>query len=139
VKDLNHLYAVEAALHEVDFQWDGFQWVDFHDVDQSTVSFIRYAKDKRECIVVVANFTPVPRTGYRVGAPVGGQYREILNSDSVHYGGSNMGNAGGLPAEPTAWQGQPYSLLLTVPPLGVVYLKPETMLEGEGKESSGEK
>ncbi|MGQ0601853.1 MAG: 1,4-alpha-glucan branching protein GlgB [Anaerolineales bacterium] len=138
VKDLNHLYAAEAALHEVDFQWDGFQWVDFRDVDQSTVSFIRYAKDKRECLVIVANFTPVPRMGYRVGAPVGGQYREILNSDSVHYGGGNVGNAGGLPAEPTPWQGQPYSLLLTVPPLGVVYLKPEKMPTPDEPPANGE-
>jgi 1,4-alpha-glucan branching enzyme len=123
-KALNTLYTTEPALHEVDFQWDGFQWVDFHDVDQSAVSFIRYAKDKRESVVVVANFTPVPRTGYRVGAPASGFYREILNSDASVYGGSNMGNAGGLPADELPWQGQPYSLLLTLPPLAVVYLKP---------------
>jgi 1,4-alpha-glucan branching enzyme len=110
--------------------------VDFRDVDQSIVSFIRYAEDKRECMVVVANFTPIPRTGYRVGAPVGGRYVEILNSDSAHYGGSNMGNAGGLPSEPTPWQGQPHSLLLTVPPLAVVYLKAEKMPEGDGKEGN---
>ncbi len=125
MKDLNALYAAEPSLYEVDFHWDGFQWVDFHDVDQSTVSFIRYAKDKRECVVVVANFTPVPRTGYRVGAPLPGFYREILNSDAALYGGSNMGNAGGLPADALPWQGQPCSLLLTLPPLAVVYLKPE--------------
>jgi 1,4-alpha-glucan branching enzyme len=136
VRDLNHVYIAQASLHEVDFQWDGFQWVDFRDVDQSIVSFIRYAEDKRECMVVVANFTPVPRTGYRVGAPVGGRYVEILNSDSAHYGGSNMGNAGGLPSEPTPWQGQPHSLLLTVPPLAVVYLKAEKRPEGDGKEGN---
>jgi 1,4-alpha-glucan branching enzyme len=136
VRDLNHVYIAQASLHEVDFQWDGFQWVDFRDVDQSIVSFIRYAEDKRECMVVVANFTPVPRTGYRVGAPVGGRYSEILNSDSAHYGGSNMGNAGGLPSEPTPWQGQPHSLLLTVPPLAVVYLKAEKRPEGDGKEGN---
>jgi len=125
MQDLNTLYAAEPSLYEVDFHWDGFQWVDFHDVDQSAVSFIRYAKDKRECVVVVANFTPVPRTGYRVGAPVPGFYREILNSDAALYGGSNMGNAGGLPADALPWQSQPCSLLLTLPPLAVVYLKPE--------------
>jgi 1,4-alpha-glucan branching enzyme len=125
VRDLNRLYAAEPSLFEVDFQWEGFQWVDFHDVDQSAVSFIRYAKDRRECVLVVANFTPVPRTGYRVGAPAPGFYREILNSDSEIYGGSNLGNAGGLPADELPWQGQPCSLLLTLPPLAVVYLKPE--------------
>ncbi|MCS6909224.1 MAG: 1,4-alpha-glucan branching protein GlgB [Anaerolineales bacterium] len=125
VRDLNRLYAAEPSLYEVDFHWDGFQWVDFHDVDQSVVSFIRYAKDRRECVLVVANFTPVPRAGYRVGAPISGFYREILNSDSAYYGGSDLGNAGGLPSEELPWQGQPYSLLLTLPPLAVVYLKPE--------------
>jgi 1,4-alpha-glucan branching enzyme len=130
VKDLNRIYAAEPSLHEVDFQWDGFQWIDFHDVDNSTVSFLRYAKDKRECVVVVANFTPVPRMGYRVGAPAPGYYKELLNSDAASYGGSNLGNAGGLPADELPWQGQPYSLLLTIPPLGVVYLKPEQMPDG---------
>ncbi len=125
VRDLNRLYAAEPALYEVDFHWDGFQWIDFHDVDQSIVSFIRYAKEKREAVVVIANFTPVPRTGYRVGVPRPGFYRELLNSDAAAYGGSNLGNAGGLPAEPIPWQGQPHSALITVPPLAVVYLKPE--------------
>jgi 1,4-alpha-glucan branching enzyme len=134
VKDLNHLYTREPALHEVDFHWDGFEWIDFHDVDNSIVSFVRYAKGKREAVVVVANFTPMPRSGYRVGVPAPGFYREILNSDSAHYGGSNMGNAGGLPSEPTPWQGQPHSILLTVPPLAVVYLKPERHAGNEGNE-----
>jgi len=125
VKDLNRLYRSEPALHEVDFSWEGFQWIDFHDVDYSVVSFIRRAKDPAEQIVVAANFTPVPRTGYRVGVPAPGFYKEILNSDSDVYGGSNLGNAGGLPAEETPWQGQPYSVLLTIPPLGVVFLKAE--------------
>ncbi|MBL8056989.1 MAG: 1,4-alpha-glucan branching protein GlgB, partial [Anaerolineales bacterium] len=125
VRDLNRLYQAEPALYEVDFHWDGFQWIDLHDVDNSIVSFVRYAKEKREAIVVVANFTPVPRSGYRVGVPGPGFYREILNSDSALYGGGNVGNAGGLPAEPTAWQGQPASLLINVPPLGVVYFKRE--------------
>ncbi len=124
VRDLNHLYRAEPALHEVDFHWDGFQWIDFRDVDNSIVSFVRYAKEKREGLVVVANFTPVPRTGYRVGVPVPGFYHEILNSDAAVYGGSNLGNAGGRPSEPTAWQGQPNSVVITIPPLGVVFLKP---------------
>ncbi len=125
VKDLNRLYASQPALHEVDFSWEGFQWIDLHDVDQSTLSFIRKARDPNDFVVVVANFTPVPRGGYRVGVPAPGFYRELLNSDSAHYGGSNLGNAGGLPADDISWQGQPYSVLLTLPPLAVVFLKPE--------------
>ena len=125
VKDLNRLYLSEPALHEVDFSWEGFQWIDFHDVDHSVVSFLRRAKDPAEQIVVAANFTPVPHAGYRVGAPMPGFYKEMLNSDSAAYGGSNLGNTGGLPAADIPWQGQSYSVLLTIPPLGVVYLKGE--------------
>ncbi len=125
VKDLNRIYVSQPALYEVDFSWEGFQWIDFRDVDQSAISFIRRAKNPDDFILVVANFTPVLRTGYRVGVPAPGFYRELLNSDSAAYGGSNMGNAGGLPADDIEWQGQPQSVLLTLPPLAVVYLKPE--------------
>ncbi len=129
VRDLNHLYQAERALHTVDFSWEGFQWIDLHDVDQNSISFLRRAQaedvNEAECVVCVANFTPVPREGYRVGVPKAGFYRELLNSDSEAYGGSNLGNRGGLPADEIPWQGQPYSVLLTLPPLGVLYLKPE--------------
>ncbi len=125
VKALNRLYVAQPALHQVDFGWAGFRWIDFHDVDNSIVSFIRMARDPNDFVVLVANFTPVPREGYRVGVPSPGFYRELLNSDSALYGGSNMGNAGGLPAEPTPWQGQPHSILITVPPLAVVFFKPD--------------
>ncbi len=120
---LNHLYITEPALHEVDFEWTGFQWIDFRDVDHSVVSFLRKGLSPDEQIVVVANFTPVPQTGYRVGVPHPGFYAELINSDATIYGGSNLGNSGGLTAEATEWQGQPYSLLITIPPLGVVYFK----------------
>src|SRR5260370_31094094 len=83
VKALNRLYVAQPALHEVDFSWEGFQWIDFHDVDNSIVSFLRRAKDPDDFIVVVANFTPVPREGYRVGVPAAGFYRELLNSAST--------------------------------------------------------
>ncbi len=125
VKDLNRLHAAEPALHEVDFTWEGFQWIDLHDVDKSIISFVRRAKDPEDFIVVVANFTPVVREGYRVGVRRGGFYTEILNSDSENYNGSNVGNKGGLPADGIPWQGFESSVLLTLPPLGVVYLKPE--------------
>jgi 1,4-alpha-glucan branching enzyme len=129
MRDLNHVYREQAPLHEVDFAWEGFEWIDLHDVDQNIVSFIRRAKaesqGQAECLVVVANFSPVPREGYRVGAPRAGFYRELLNSDAEAYGGSNMGNRGGLPSDALPWQGQPHSILITVPPLAVVYFKPE--------------
>jgi len=116
-----------AALHEVDFSWEGFQWIDLHDVDQSALSFLRRAKAEdtttAESVIVAANFTPVPREGYRVGVPQPGFYRELLNSDSDAYGGSNMGNKGGLPADAIPWQEQPHSILITLPPLAVVYFK----------------
>src|SRR5581483_12031989 len=125
VKELNRLYVAEPALHQVDFSWEGFQWIDFHDVDNSIMSFLRRARDPNDMVVVIANFTPAPREGYRVGVPKPGFYREILNSDAAYFGGSNMGNRGGLPSEPLPWQGQPHSILVTVPPLAVVYFKPE--------------
>lgn len=125
VKVLNWHYASQPALHQVDFSWEGFQWIDFHDSDSSIVSFVRRAKGPNDLIVVVANFTPVPRTGYRLGVPLGGFYGELLNSDSAHFGGSNMGNSGGLFSDPLPWHGQPHSLLLTLPPLAVIFLKPQ--------------
>ncbi len=124
VKALNHLYAAQPALYEVDFSWEGFQWIDFHDVDNSIVTFLRRAKNPGDFVLVVSNFTPVPREGYRIGVPREGFYRELLNSDSAYYGGSNMGNGWGVPSEPEPWQGQPHSIVVTVPPLAVVYLKP---------------
>jgi 1,4-alpha-glucan branching enzyme len=123
VRALNRLYVTEPALYEVDFSWQGFEWIDFHDVDNSIVSFLRRAKDARDFMVVAANFTPVPREGYRLGVPEEGFYQELLNSDSALFGGGNIGNAGGLPSEPRPWQGKPHSILITVPPLAVVFFK----------------
>ena len=122
--DLNRAYTGQPALHEVDFSWEGFEWIDFHDVDQSIVSFLRRGRDPNAGeIVVVANFTPVPREGYRVGVPQPGFYQELLNTDAALYGGTNLGNFGGVPADEKEWQGQPCSVLLTLPPLAVLYLK----------------
>lgn len=123
-RDLNRLYGTEASLHEVDFHHEGFEWIDFHDADNSMISYVRHAKDRRDHIVVVCNFTPVPHHGYRVGVPEAGFYREILNSDSRLYGGSDLGNAGGLQADPVPCHGRPCSLNITVPPLSVLYFKP---------------
>ena len=123
VRDLNRLYVSQPALYEDDFSWKGFEWIDFRDVDHSIVSFVRRGKQSHEELVVVANFTPVVRGGYRLGVPLPGFYGELLNSDSAMYGGSDVGNAGGAPADDIPWQGQPNSVLLTLPPLAVLFFK----------------
>ena len=124
VADLNRLYAQEPALYQVDFDWTGFQWIDLHGSDQSTLSYIRRAKDQADQIVCVFNFTPVPRENYRLGVPMGGYYQELLNSDAEIYGGSNMGNGGGVNAEETPWHGQSHSIVITLPPLSALFFKP---------------
>ncbi len=123
--DLNQLYLSQPALYELDFDWTGFQWIDLHDSQQSTLSYFRKAKDGSDIVVCVCNFTPVPRMEYRLGVPMGGAYQELLNSDAEIYGGSNMGNAGKVLAEEIPWHGQPYSLLITLPPLATVFFKPQ--------------
>ncbi len=124
VRDLNRLYREEPALYEVDHDWPGFQWIDFHDAAQSVVAFLRKAADPRDQIVCVCNFTPVPRYGYRVGVPQEGYYRELLNTDASLYGGGNLGNQGGLRTEEVSSHGFSRSLQLTIPPLSVLFLKP---------------
>lgn len=123
VKDLNHLYKSEPALHELDFSQEGFEWVDFHDWQQSIISLIRKGKEQDRVILVVCNFTPVPRYNYLIGVPEKGYWKELLNSDSEFYGGSGMGNSGGVQTTSIPWNGRPYSLSLTLPPLAVLFLK----------------
>ena len=125
VKDLNKVYIGEKALHQVDFSFDGFEWIDCNDSDHSVVSFIRKGKDWHDMLIIVCNFTPVVCENYRIGAPFDLFYKEILNSDSEAYGGSNVGNMGGVRAEQSAFHGRPYSLTLQVPPLAMIILKPE--------------
>ena len=123
VQDLNRLYHGTRALHRHDFEWQGFEWIDCNDAEQSIVSFLR--RDGEDLVVVIANFTPVPRHGYRIGVPRPGLYHEIFNSDAGIYGGSNLGNGDRqLFAEELPWMGRPYSLALTVPPLAAFILKP---------------
>jgi len=123
-RDLNHLYIDEPALHEVDFEGGGFQWLDCNDAAQSILSFIRRDKNGG-AVVVVLNLTPVPRENYRVGVPVAGTYHEIINTDSEVYGGSNIGNAGGVVADNQPWMEQSHSIAMTLPPLSCVIFKPE--------------
>jgi 1,4-alpha-glucan branching enzyme len=121
VADLNGAYVDCPALHRHDFEVDGFEWIDCNDAAQSVLSYLRKSDD--QVIVVVLNFTPVPRHKYRVGVPAGGFYREILNSDSSWYGGSDLGNGGGVQSERTRWMGRPCSISLTLPPLAGVILE----------------
>ncbi len=122
--DLNRLYTSEPAFFQQDYDWKGFEWIDPNDWEHSVIAFIRKAKKTSDYLVVACNFTPVVREGYRIGVPELLTYREMLNSDSEHYFGSNVGNGLSLPAQELRWQQQPYSIELTLPPLGIVILKP---------------
>ncbi|MFH1542558.1 MAG: 1,4-alpha-glucan branching protein GlgB [bacterium] len=123
VKDLNHVYRAEPALFEVDFDRDGFEWIDMSDWENSIISFIRKGRKTKDLILVVCNFTPTPHYNYRIGVPRGGHWQELLNSDSSKYGGSGLGNLGGFSADQISSHGRPCSLNLTLPPLSVVFFK----------------
>jgi len=123
VRDLNHLYYSEPALHELDFAADGFEWIDCDDREASVLSFVRKDRSGSGLILALCNFTPVPRVNYAVGAPRAGYWRELLNSDAGIYGGSGMGNFGGVQAAPVGAHGRHHSLTLTLPPLSIVFLK----------------
>ncbi len=121
LRDLNRLYRTLPALHELDFEHEGFAWIDCHDADQSVLSYLRKDRHGR-ALIVALNFTPVPREAYRIGCPAPGFWREVFNSDSAYYGGSNLGNGAGLMAEDTPWMGYPHALTITLPPLAGVIL-----------------
>jgi 1,4-alpha-glucan branching enzyme len=123
VQDLNWHYHAEPALHQCDFQPEGFRWIDCHDNENSVVSIVRYARNRDDFVVMVFNFTPVVRAAYRIGVPAAGAYAELLNSDSALYGGSNVGNGGVVNSEPILAHGFDQSLTLTVPPLACLLLK----------------
>jgi 1,4-alpha-glucan branching enzyme len=123
VQALNRVYHAEPALHEVDFDAAGFSWIDCNDNENSVVSFARFARDRRDFVVVILNFTPVTRADYRIGVPEAGHYAEIVNSDSAMFGGGNVGNLGGVASEAVAAHGFDQSVRLTVPPLGCLFLK----------------
>ncbi len=125
VQDLNRLYRELPALHQVDFDPAGFQWIDCNNWEESIVSFLRRGRDPEDLLVVVCNFTPVVRRGYRVGVPRGGTYSELLNTDAAVYGGSNVGNAGAVLAEPFPAHGHAHSLRLILPPLAALILRPQ--------------
>jgi 1,4-alpha-glucan branching enzyme len=123
VQDLNRTYRAEPALHELDCDPAGFEWLDAHDSQQSTLIFLRRAASSRAAVMIACNFTPVPRHGHRIGVPHGGRWTEILNSDATRYGGSGQGNLGGATSRPAPSHGQPHSLEITLPPLSVVMFR----------------
>ncbi len=137
ISDLNKLYSKSSELYAADFDSQGFEWVDCHDSSQSVLSYLR--KCEESFFLIVLNFTPIPRSDYRVGVPKEGQYHELINSDSIHYGGSNVGN-GWVPSEAVPWMDRDYSISLTLPPLGgiVMECRPEPELLATKKEKISE-
>jgi 1,4-alpha-glucan branching enzyme len=124
MSDLNRVYRDEPALHQRDCDPAGFEWVDASDAMQSVLVFLRLGQSRDDQVLVACNFTPVPRENYRIGVEREGTWNEILNSDSAHYGGSGIGNLGQVDTAPVPWHGRPFSINVTLPPLGIVYFKP---------------
>jgi 1,4-alpha-glucan branching enzyme len=125
VRDLNRVYRETPALWEVDFEPAGFRWLEANDASGNVLAFARLDANGERPLVCVLNLSPVPRYDYRVGMPVAGRWREALNTDSPYYGGSGVGNLGAVEAAAVPWHDQPYSALVTLPPLGAVWLVPE--------------
>jgi 1,4-alpha-glucan branching enzyme len=123
VTDLNRLYRTERALHERDTDPTGFEWIDCNDAEASVISLLRKGTSPDDLVFVVCNFTPVPRTNYRIGVPRGGFWQEVLNSDATLYGGSGWGNLGGIEAVPVPLHGRSHSLTVTLPPLATLFFR----------------
>ncbi|MCB0325619.1 MAG: alpha amylase C-terminal domain-containing protein, partial [Bdellovibrionales bacterium] len=123
LRDLNQMLQAEPALYERDFEHEGFRWVDCFDAAASVVSFLRFGAEDSPPVLCVCNFTPVPRTDYRIGVPLDGYWEELLNSDATVYGGSGLGNMGGVLADDTPAHDLPFSLSLTLPPLATVFFR----------------
>jgi len=122
--DLNQVQRSHPAPWEQDFGWEGFEWIDFSDHDSSVISFIRWAKEHRECLVFVCSFTPVPRTGYRIGVPYHRRWRRLLDTDSADYWGSGHVSGQEIWSDAIPWHGKPASLNLTLPPLATTIFVP---------------
>lgn len=125
-RQLNHFYQQERTFWEIDFTWEGFQWIDCNNYEQSIICFQRKTKEDNDFTIVVCNFTPELREGYQIGVPLLGQYQEVFNSDWEQFGGSGQQNMGVLEAEKYQWHNQPYALSIRIPPLATIYLKPVT-------------
>ena len=125
IGDLNRLYREDPALHRLDFESGGFEWIDCHDAGQSVLSYLR-TDGQGNHTAVLLNFTPVPRLGYRIGLPCAGRWREVINTDAAPYWGSNMGNCGGVQTDSRHWMGRPYSAEVVLPPLAAIVLRRES-------------
>jgi 1,4-alpha-glucan branching enzyme len=125
VRDLNRAYQAEPALWDLDSDPAGFYWLEPNDADANVVAFARTDRDGERVLVFITNLSPVPRPGYRLGLPRSGRWRETVNTDSRHYGGGDVGNLGGIAAEPVPWHGQPFSAEVTLPPLAALWLTPD--------------
>ncbi|MGE5295221.1 MAG: 1,4-alpha-glucan branching protein GlgB [Solirubrobacterales bacterium] len=135
IRDLNHFYRNEPALYETDFHGQGFEWIDYHDADNSVITYLRKNKAGTILLAVACNFTPVPRSNYRMGVPAGGFWKEVLNSDATYYGGSGQGNMGGVEASPASFYGRfDHTLSVMLPPLGVVVFRKDLTAESESQE-----
>jgi 1,4-alpha-glucan branching enzyme len=135
-KNLNKFYVEHKAFWEIDFEWDGFAWIDCNDNSNSVVSFIRKAEDEDDFIIVVCNFTPEVHYNYRIGLPENGIYNEVFNSDAAEFGGSGVKNSGDLVAEDISWQERSHSLALTVPPLATIYLRLKSQKKTDHKKTA---
>ncbi len=125
VRDLNRLYRSEPAMYELDSDPAGFWWLEPNDADNNVLAFARQSREGDRVVVFIANLSPVPRENYRLGLPRSGRWREALNTDSAYYGGSDVGNLGGVQPEPIPWHNQPFSAEVTLPPLAALWLVPE--------------
>jgi 1,4-alpha-glucan branching enzyme len=125
VRDLNHLYRGTPALHRLDCDPEGFHWIDVANAAESIISYLRRGRNPHEIAVIICNFTPIPRENYRIGVPQPGRYRERINTDAVEYGGSGIGNAGEVHADPEPMHGQPCSIRLNLPPLAALVFTPD--------------
>ena len=127
MQHLNYIYKSEPALWQLDDAYEGFDWIDFHDADNSVVSFLRKSRDG-DIVAFVVNATPVVSYNYRLGVPQSGFYRELINTDAETYGGSNVGNLGGVHSEAREWMGRQHSILIHLPPLATLAFKLQTRL-----------
>ena len=123
VRDLNRLYRSLPALHARDCEFEGFRWIVADDREQSVLAWLRFGPEGEPPVAMATNFTPIPRTGYRIGLPEAGRWTEILNTDAAIYGGSGQGNLGGVDAGWTPWQSFPASAEIVIPPLATIYLR----------------
>jgi 1,4-alpha-glucan branching enzyme len=139
VRDINQFYAGTPALYQKDFEQNGFEWIDVNDWENSVIAFLRRGTSSEDVVLVVCNFTPVPRPNYRIGVPHGGYWKESLNSDAREYWGSGQGNMGGVEARPVPYHGRSHSLSLTLPPLSVLIFSPEKNLFKINKDTGEQK